>query len=202
MQRNMKSDIDNATNFLFEETYHMWRSDLQKIFRIGTKSTKGGCNFSSCMLVMIGIESFSKYFSSKESNKGAFSDFFDNYYPDQYHGKMKKIYELFRHGLAHYYYPKCEYKLKNITIISFWLDRNMKVISLSHIKRDLDYYRTRGIKLNPSDRKPYVIVPQVLFLDTVNVMEKLKKTVKIDSSLRNQFIKNYLKIKKDLRHIV
>lgn len=57
----MKMEFDKAYSFLFDETYRMWKSDLTKIFRIGTRGSKGGCNLSSCILVFIGIESFSKF---------------------------------------------------------------------------------------------------------------------------------------------
>jgi hypothetical protein len=87
----MTTDFDKAHAFLFDETYRMWRSDLTKIFRIGTRGTKGGCNLSSCILVFIGIESFSKFFSDKKNDADAVADFVDNYYPADYHGKMKKV---------------------------------------------------------------------------------------------------------------
>jgi len=202
MQQVMNTDIDKATHFLFDETYHMWRSDLQKIFRIGTRSKNGGCNFSSCILVLIGIESFSKYFSIKRDDKEAFVDFFECHYPDHYHGKMKLIYELFRNGLAHYYYPKSKFNQKNTAGIRFWLNRDMRVLPISSIKKDLDYYRLRGVILSPENNKPIVIVPQVLFIDTVKILEDLKKKVKADKPLQQLVIKNYIEIQKRLNHVV
>ena len=120
MQQNMNADIKKATQFLFDETYHMWRSDLEKIFRIGARGKSGGCNFSSCILVFIGIESFSKFFSKEKDDKNAFVDFFENYYPDHYHGEMKLIYELFRNGLAHYFFPKSIFN-KNFVILQLMI---------------------------------------------------------------------------------
>ena len=167
----MSSELEQATTFLFDETYRMWKSDLSKIFRIGTRGTAGGCNLASCILVLIGIESFSKFFSKKKADVDAFAEFVDKYYPPQYRGRMKKVYELFRHGLAHSYYPKSELNLKNTSLIAFGVDQQKRVTSLSHLRKDLDNCRKRVLQLNPKAGKPYVVVPQVLFLDTVNVME-------------------------------
>lgn len=178
----------------------MWKSDLRKIFRIGTRGTKGGCNLSSCILVLIGIESFSKFFSNKRTDVDAFTDFVDKYYPAQYHGKMKKIYELFRHGLAHNYYPKSEFNLKNTSLIAFGVDEKKRVVALSRLQKDLDNCRKRELQLSPKAGKPYVLVPQVLFLDTVNVMDRLKRSIKSDLTLQNNFVSNYKKIRKILRH--
>lgn len=196
----LSSELEKATSFLFDETYLMWKSDLEKIFRIGTRGTKGGCNLSSCILVLIGIESFSRFFSEKRKGGDKFADFVDIYYPEQYHGKMKKIYELFRHGLTHNYYPKSEFNLNNTSQIAFGVDERKRVVPLSHLKNDLDNCRKHVLRLSPSSGNPYVIVPQVLFLDTVNVMERLKKRVKSDPSLQNVFVSNYEKIRKTLRH--
>ena len=196
----MSSDFEKAYGFLFDETYRMWKADLTKIFRIGTKSSKGGCNLSSCILVLIGIESFSKFFSSKKSDAGAFAEFIDNYYPVAYHGKMENIYKLFRHGLAHNYYPKSEFNLKNASLIAFGVDEENRVVSLSRLKGDLENCRKRVLQLSPQAGKPYVIVPQVLFLDTIAVMEQLKKKVKSDSVLKSVLISNHKKIRTILRH--
>lgn len=198
----MSTDIKKATQFLFDETYHMWRSDLEKIFRIGTRSKTGGCNFSSCILVLIGIESFSKFFSKGKGAKNAFVDFFEKYYPDHYRGEMKQVYDLFRNGLAHYYYPKSKFNQINTTGIRFWVNKDMTVLSLSSIKKNLDYYRSRGVILNPEKNKPIVIVPQVLFIDTVNVLDNLRLKVEVDETLQQLVVKNYLKIKKKLNHVV
>ncbi len=85
----MSTEFDNAFRFIFKETYRMWRSDLEKIFRIGTRGRNGGCNLSSCILVLIGIESFAHCFSSKNNDALAVEEFVNEYYPDFYHGKMK-----------------------------------------------------------------------------------------------------------------
>ncbi len=200
MQTVMNSELEQASNFLFNVTYRMWRSDLKKIFRIGTRGAKGGCNLSSCILVLIGIESFSKFFSKKSTDVDAFADFMDKYYPVQYRGKMKKIYELFRHGLAHNYYPKSEFNLENTSRIAFGADERDRVVSLSRLKKNLDYFRKGSLQLSPQPGKPYVIYPQVLFLDTVIVMESLKKKIKNDASLQNDFVSNYKGIRRILRH--
>jgi len=199
MQTAMNSELQQATNFVFNLTYRMWKSDLKKIFRVGTRGTKGGCNLASCILVLIGIESFSKFFSKKRADVDAFADFMDKYYPAQYQGKMKHIYELFRHGLAHNYYPKSEFSLKNTSLIAFGVDEHNRVLALSRFKSNLDYFRKRLLQLSPQMGKPYVIVPQVLFLDTVIVMEGLKKKIKNDASLRDDFVPKYQKIRKILR---
>lgn len=196
----MNTEFQKAYNFLFDETYQMWKSDLKKIFRIGTRGKNGGCNLSACILVLIGIESFSKFFSKKKNDSDAFAEFIDTFYPSYYHGKMKKIYELFRHGLAHNYYPKSEFNLKNTSLIAFGVDEQKRVVSLSRLNKDLDNCRQRVLKLTPKQNKPYVIVPQVLFLDTVNVMEKLKKEVTKNHSIRSGLVTNYKRIKKILRH--
>ena len=196
----MSSELSKAINFLFDETYRMWKSDLRKIFRIGTRGTKGGCNLSSCILVLIGIESFSKFFSKKRTDLDKFADFIDTYYPPQYHGKMKSIYELFRHGLAHNYYPKSEFNLKNTSKIAVGIDERNRVVSLSRFRNNLDYFRKRTLQLSPKAGSPYVIVPQVLFLDTVNVMEGLKKKIKGDSALQNDFVASYRVVRRILRH--
>jgi hypothetical protein len=197
----MKSELEEASNFLFNATYRMWKSDLKKIFRIGTRGAKGGCNLSSCILVLIGIESFSKFFSKERTDVDAFADFMDKYYPAQYHGKMKNIYELFRHGLAHNYYPKSEFRLKNTSLIAFGVDEHDRVVALSRLKNKIYYFKNGSLQLSPKPGKAYVIVPQVLFLDTVVVMEGLKKKITNDASLQNDFVSNYKKIRKILRHI-
>ena len=76
----MATEQEEAFKFLFDKTYRMWKSDLKKIFRIGTRGTKGGCNLSSCILVLIGIESFSLFFS-KRTKKHAFEEFINKYLP-------------------------------------------------------------------------------------------------------------------------
>ena len=196
----MSSELDKAVSFLFDETYRMWKSDLKKIFRIGTRGTKGGCNLSSCILVIIGIESFSKFFSKKRTHVGKFADFIDKYYPMQYHGKMDNIYELFRHGLAHNYYPKSEFNLKNTSKIAFGVDERKRVVPLSRIKKDLENYRKRALQLNPKTGHPYVVVPQVLFLDTVDVMERLRKKIRSDTVLQADLISAHKNIRAILRH--
>ena len=196
----MNAELDQASNFVFNATYRMWNSDLKKIFRIGTRGTKGGCNLASCILVLIGIESFSKFFSTKRTDVDAFTDFMDNYYPAEYHGKMKNIYELFRHGLTHNYYPKSEFNLKTPSLIAFGVDEQNRVVALSRLKKRLDYFRKRSLQLSPQTGKPYVIVPQILFLDTVLVMEGLKKKIKNDASLQKDFVSNFDKSRTILRH--
>lgn len=129
-----------------------------------------------------------------------FSGFIDKYYPPQYRGKMKNVYQLFRHGLAHNYYPKSGAGLGSSSQIAFGLDEHKRVVPLSRLKRDLDNCRKKTLKLNPKAGKPYVIVPQVLFLDTVNVMELLKKQVKNDLNLQSVLIRNHARIRKILRH--
>lgn len=133
----MNSDVEKAYAFVFDETYRMWKSDLKKIFRIGTRGIRGGCNLSSCILVLIGIESFSKFFSTKKTDVGAFADFVDVYFPKEYHGRMKKVYELFRHGLAHNYYPKSEFNLRNTARVAFGVDENNRVAPPLSVKGGL-----------------------------------------------------------------
>lgn len=145
----MRQELERARCLLFDETYRMWKADLQKIFRIGKRGTGGGCNLSSCILVLIGIESFSKFFSTKAGDEKAFSDFFDEYYPLMYRGKMLKIYKLFRHGLAHNYFPKSEFRLTNTSRIAFGVDERRRVLSLSQIKKNVDEIRDRVLKLAP-----------------------------------------------------
>ncbi len=197
----MSTKTNIAKQFLFDETYRMWRSDLEKIFRIGTRGKSGGCNFSSCILVLIGIESFSKFFSTKKDDKNAFIDFLKKHYPSHYHEETNQIYDLFRNGLAHYFYPKIKYDKNNATGIRFWLNKDMKVLSLSAIRKDLNYYRSRGMILSPEGKKPITIVPQVLFIDTVNVIEGLKKRIETDAELQQLVTNNYLKVRKGLNHI-
>ena len=196
----MNKDYKKAHSFLFDETYKMWKSDMDKIFRIGTRTNEGGCNLSSCILVFIGIESFSKFFSDNSNNSIAFSEFIDNYYPRFYNGKMKNVYELFRHGLAHNFYPKSEFRLTNASKISFGVDKNNRVFPLSKIRKDLDKIRKNIIKLKPFNGKPYVIVPQILYLDTINVMEAIKKDIVNNEELQNNVVKNFSKIQRELRH--
>jgi len=198
----MSSEVEKAYAFVFDETYRMWQSDLKKIFRIGTRGTRGGCNLSSCILVLIGIESFSKFFSTKKTDVDAFADFVDAYFPKEYHGRMKKVYELFRHGLAHNYYPKSEFNLKNTARVAFGVDEKNRVVPLSRLKADLDNCRRRVLRLNPPAGKPFVLVPQVLFLDTVAVMESLKQRVKTDTALQSTLVQNHRRIRKILRHSV
>ena len=197
----MSIGFKKSFDFVFEETYKMWKSDLEKIFRVGTRGTGGGCNLSSCILVLIGIESFAHCFSDKKGDALAVEEFVNNYYPVSYKGKMKKIHELFRHGLAHNYYPKSEFNLVNTSRISFWVEPDGRVKSLGQYKRKLETYRTKMLKLSPSHKKPYVLVPQILFLDTINVMESLKKRVAEDKALQDKFVKNCTRVKKALRHI-
>ena len=140
----------------------MWKSDLSKIFRIGTRGAKGGCNLSSCILVLIGIESFARFFSNKKAGADVVAEFVDSYYPTAYHGKMKKVYSLFRHGLAHNFYPKSEFEFDNASLIAFGVDEQSRVVPLSCLKKDLDNCRKKVLKLSPPPGKPYVIVPQVL----------------------------------------
>ena len=156
---------------------------------------------SSCILVLIGIESFAHCFSDKKRDALAVEEFVNKFYPSSYIGKMKKIHELFRHGLAHNYYPKSEFNLVNTSRISFWIERDGRVISLSQYKKKLETYRNEALKLSPSHKKPYVVVPQILFLDTVNVMESLKRRVVKDKALQGDFIKNCRRVRKTLRHI-
>lgn len=198
--RRMTTDFDNAYTFLFDETYQMWKSDLRKIFRIGTRGTRGGCNLSSCILVLIGIESFSKFFSNERDDANAVADFVDKYYPHDYHGKMKNIHKLFRHGLAHYFYPKSEISLTNTSKIAFGVNEKGRVVPLSRLRMDLDNCRKKVLKLSPRPGKPYVVVPQVLFLDTVTVMEALKKRVKSEVPLQKSLVENHKRIRKKLGH--
>jgi hypothetical protein len=198
----MNEEFNKAFSFLYDETYPMWKSDMQKIFRIGTRGTKGVCNLSSCILVFIGIESFSKFFSKKKNDADAFDDFVNQYYPAEYKGKMKKVYELFRHGLAHNYFPKSEFNLKNTSTIAFGVDEQKRVVSLTRLKRSIEDIRRKVLKLDPKPGRPYIIVPQVLFLDTVAVMEALKKKMKNDNELQAIMIKNHKRIRKILRHPV
>jgi len=198
----MTNELEKAYKFIFDETYRMWHSDLTKIFRIGTRGTKGGCNLSSCILVLIGIESFSKFFSAKRKDANAFADFIDSYFPSEYHGKMLKIYFLFRHGLAHNFYPKSDLNRSNAATVTFGVDEKNRVVSLSRLKRDLDGCRKQLLHLNPTSGKPYVLVPQVLFLDTVNVMKNLKITIKTDINLQKMVIENHRRIRKILSHRV
>jgi hypothetical protein len=112
---------------------------------------------------------------------------------------MKTIYELFRHGLTHNYYPKSEFNFNNTSQIAFGVDERNRVVGLSRLKESLDYFRHRSLQLSPAPGKPYVIVPQVLFLDTVIVMARLKKNLKNDQSLQRDFISNCERIRKILR---
>lgn len=195
----MSTEYQEAFDFLFGQTYRMWKSDLQKIFRIGTRGTKGGCNLSSCILVFIGIESFSLFFSKKTKQR-AFEEFIDKHFDAFYRSKMGKIYDLFRHGLAHNFYPKSEFKAANRSRVVFGVDEEARVVPLSRLKRNLAYFRSRSMNLSPKKGQPYHIYPQVLFLDTVNAMEKLKRRVQKEASPRQEMIENYKRVKITLRH--
>lgn len=197
----MNAEAEKAYRFLFDQTYRMWSADLRKIFRVGTRGTRGGCNLSSCILVLIGIESFSKFFSSKK-DKAAFVEFVDTHFPVQYRGKMGRVYELFRHGLAHNYYPKTEYGSKSRSMVAFGTDERGRVVPLSRLRKDLDNCRSRVLKLDPAAGKPFVLVPQVLFLDTVKVMEQLKKRVTADPELQAAFVSNHKRVREILRHVI
>jgi hypothetical protein len=197
----MSPEFENVFGFVFEETYRMWRSDLEKIFRIGTRGKNGGCNLSSCILVLIGIESFAHCFSDKKSDAEAVDEFVNKYYPNFYHGKMKSIHELFRHGLAHNYYPKSEFNLVNTSLVAFGVDEKGRVVSLSRLRKNIENCRNKVLKLDPKPGKPYVVVPQVLFIDTVNVMESLKRRVSTDTALQGNLVKNCKRVKRNLRHI-
>lgn len=196
----MQQELESACSLLFDETYRMWKADLVKIFRIGTRGTTGGCNLSSCILVFIGIESFSKFFSRKRRDADALVEFVDTYYPPYYRGKMLRVYKLFRHGLAHNYFPKSEFRLTNTSRIAFGVDERKRVIPLSRLERNLDEIRDRVLNLSPVAGKPYVMVPQVVFLDTVAVMEKLKNAVRNDSTLQSVLVSNHKRIRRILGH--
>lgn len=198
----MSLDFDSSYKFVFEETYRMWRSDLEKIFKIGTRGKNGGCNLSSCILVLIGIESFAHCFSSKKDHAEAVEKFVNEYYPSFYSGKMKKIYKLFRHGLAHNYYPKSEFNLVNTSRVAFGVDKETgRVFSLSRLRKDIENCRKSVLKFDPKPGNPYVVVPQVLFIDTVNVMESLRQRVITDAALQNNIVKNCERVKRNLGHI-
>jgi len=113
---------------------------------------------------------------------------------------MKQIYELFRHGLAHNFYPKSEFNLMNSSTVAIGVDVGRRVVSLSRLKSYVDKYRSQGMVLSPAKGQPYVLVPQVMFLDTVAVMEKLQKTISSDRLMQEHFVKNHDKIRKILRH--
>ena len=113
---------------------------------------------------------------------------------------MRRIYELFRHGLAHNFYPKSELNLTNTSLIPLGLDDQGRVVTLSRLRNDLDNCRARVLNLNPRPGKPYVVVPQVLFLDTIDVMEGLKKLVREESPLQNLLVSNHKRIRRILRH--
>lgn len=195
----MANEYQEAFDFLFGQTYRMWKSDLQKIFRIGTRGTKGGCNLSSCILVFIGIESFSLFFSKKTKQR-AFEEFIDKHFDAFYRSKMGKIYDLFRHGLAHNFYPKSEFKAANRSRIVFGVDEKARVIPLSRLRRNMNYFRPRSMNLSPQKGQPYLVYPQVLFLDTVSVMEGLKRKVKEDENLGQEMVENYRRVRMILRH--
>ena len=195
----MATEQEEAFKFLFDKTYRMWKSDLKKIFRIGTRGTKGGCNLSSCILVLIGIESFSLFFS-KRTKKHAFEEFINKYFNVFYKSKMGKIYDFFRHGLAHNFYPKSQLNMASRSQIVFGVDEKARVVPLSSLKRNLAYFRQRSMNLSPKGDQPYLVYPQVLFLDTVDVMEQLKRQVKRDAALRQQMAENYKKVRKILGH--
>jgi len=184
---------------LIDETYNLWKSDLEKIFRIGTRGKKGGCNLSSCILVFIGIESFSKFFSNKKDDAKVFSDFIDKYYPTFYHRKMKEIYKLFRHGLAHNFYPKTGYQSTNTSKIVFGIDEMSRVLPLSKLRKNIKSYREM-LNLTPKSGEDYIIVPQVLFIDTVHVMEDLKKNIIRNQTLQSEIVSNFVKVQKELGH--
>lgn len=193
----MAAEYQEAFDFLFNKTYRMWKSDLHKIFRLGTRGTKGGCNLSSCILVLIGIESFSLFFSRK-TKKHAFEEFIDKYFNAFYKSKMGNIYDLFRHGLAHNFYPKSEVKMARHSQVVFGVDEKARVVPLARLKRNLDYFRQRSMKLSPQRDQPYLLYPQVLFLDTVNVMEELRRKVRKNANLRQEMIDNYKKVRRIL----
>jgi hypothetical protein len=194
-------DFYEAYNFAFNEVFKMWSEDLKKIFKIGTKSKIGGCNLSSCILVMIGIEAFSKFYSSKNEEQ-AFVEFVDNYFHSYYRRKMRKIYKLFRHGLAHYFYPKSEYDNKNYAKISFCVDAHNKVMPLQGVKKHLDYIRSHQ-NINPSKGEFFEIIPQVLYLDLLDAINKFTKDLlhKSNDALRKRFVEDYLRIKRELGHL-
>lgn len=196
----MRHDLDSARSLLFDETYRMWKADLKKIFRIGTRGVGGGCNLSSCLVVLIGIEAFSKFFFYTKDESQGFTKFFDAYYPPLYRGKMQRIYKLFRNGLAHHYYPKSEFNLVHVSHIRFGVDIQGRVLPLSRFKRNLEELRSQWLRLDPPKGRAFVLVPQVLFLDTVAVMERLKKMLDTDSKLQEQLIANHGRIRKELRH--
>ncbi len=137
----MNKEFSNAYKFLFNETYAMWKNDLEKIFKIGTRNKTGGCNLSTCILVFIGIESFSLFFS-KGNQKKAFVAFINKFYLDFYKNNMDQVYSLFRHGLAHNFYPKSKIQTGgHVSQIIFRVNQDGKVASLSKIKKELDYFR-------------------------------------------------------------
>lgn len=113
---------------------------------------------------------------------------------------MGKIYDLFRHGLAHNFYPKSEFNMANRSRVVFGVDERARVVPLSRLKRNLNYFRQRSMNLAPKTGQPYLIYPQVLFLDTVNVMEELKRKVQKDANLRQEMVENYRRVKTILRH--
>jgi hypothetical protein len=196
----MESELYNrAYNFCFNETYNMWKADLERIFAIGTTDASGGCNLSACILVLIGIESFSLFFSDHKKQK-AFEEFIDTYFDKFYRGKMGKIYVLFRHGLAHNFYPKSEFKFGNPAHIPFGVDENNKVVTLKRLESNLGYFRDKTQNLDPKTNEAFKIFPQVLFLDVVQVMDDLKQKLQRDKLLQQKFIKNYRKVKKILGH--
>jgi len=177
----------------------MWKADVERIFAIGTTDTSGGCNLSTCILVLIGIESFSLFFSDYTKQK-AFEEFIDTHFDSFYKGRMGKIYGLFRHGLAHNFYPKSELKFGNPAHILFGVDEDNKVVTLERLKSDLANFRNKTQNLKPKTDEAFEISPQVLFLDVVQVMEGLKEKLQKNNLLRQKFIKNYKKVKKILGH--
>ena len=196
--------FQQAFNFAFNEVFGLWSGDLKKIFRIGTKSKKlGGCNLSACILVIIGIESFSKFYLYNK-NKGvqSFIKFIDKYFDEYYRGKMGRIYGLFRNGLAHYFYPKSILKAKSYSQIAYFVDdRTKNVFTLQKIHKDITTFRNQQI-LNPSKGQSFRLMPQVIFLDTIEAIKGFKKDLITSSNrkLRNNFINNYMKIKNALGH--
>lgn len=200
----MKKDDPNfmkAHDFAFKEVFNMLRTDLDRIFMIGTaqdrNQIKGGLNLSSCAVVLLGIEAMSKFETIENDDAKSVEKFVDKYFPDNYNGKFKNIFLSFRHGLLHHFYPK---SISAIAKITFLVDENEYV-------RDLAYIEKTGVSLllqkfeKEKDGTIHVI-PQVLYIDFLKAVKKFEEVLFLDHADQHRavFYENYARIKKILGH--
>lgn len=166
-------------------------------------SYKTGPNFVANATVMIAIEAIGRLATGKERGLDAAVTFVKEYFPEDYHGCIELVWQLFRNGHAHNYLPNQVFVADAMILGQvMWIDPTPEI---SELESNVETGRATFLaSFNPGhlqlkqevpNQYAFSFYPQIAYVDLVFAIKKWRQCLENDTKSTILFSQGILRSK-------